>query len=221
MHISIIDDEKILVNKVMKKLWGNGYATSAYYSYEDFMRRGNADSQLYIVDLSLGDGSGFDIIRWLRENRNSHVPIIMVSGHGDSQNIIYGLELGADDYLIKPLVPEELMARIKAMLRRPNNFVSSTIITYKNLVFDIDTKMVKIGDIGVHLAKKESLILELFLTNQGKILTREQLVTSVWGGGQADDITDNTINATISKVRKKLSGNFTPKTIYNHGYVLD
>ncbi len=185
------------------------------------MRRGNADSQLYIVDLSLGDGSGFDIIRWLRENRNSHVPIIMVSGHGDSQNIIYGLELGADDYLIKPLVPEELMARIKAMLRRPNNFVSSTIITYKNLVFDIDTKMVKIGDIGVHLAKKESLILELFLTNQGKILTREQLVTSVWGGGQADDITDNTINATISKVRKKLSGNFTPKTIYNHGYVLD
>ena len=89
MHISIIDDEKLLVNRVLKKLKSHGYAASAFYGYEDFMLNGDAHSQLYIIDLSLGDGSGFDIIRWLRENNGSQVPIIIVSGYNDSQNIIY------------------------------------------------------------------------------------------------------------------------------------
>ena len=142
MHISVIDDEKILANKVLKKLQGSGYAASAFYGYEDFMRHGDADSQLYIIDISLGDGTGFDIVRWLRQNKQSTVPIIMISGYGDSQNIIYGLDLGADDYLTKPLVPDELIARVKAILRRPSIINAGEIIRYKNISFHTHTREV-------------------------------------------------------------------------------
>jgi DNA-binding response OmpR family regulator len=89
MHISIIDDEKILADKILKKLQNNGYAASAFYGYQDFMHHGDATSGLYIIDISLSDGTGFDIIRWLRKNKESRAPIIVISGYGDSQNIVY------------------------------------------------------------------------------------------------------------------------------------
>lgn len=89
MHISIIDDEKILANKILKKLQNNGYAASAFHGYEDFMHHGDASSGLYIIDISLSDGTGFDIIRWLRKNKESRVPIIVISGYADTQNIVY------------------------------------------------------------------------------------------------------------------------------------
>jgi len=180
MHISIIDDEKLLVSKIIKKLESNGYVASAYYGYEDFMRNGNAESQLYIVDVSLGDGSGFDIIKWLRKNNQSQVPIIMVSGYGDSENIIYGLDIGADDYIIKPLIPEELIARIKAMFRRPNNFVESKEIQCGDIIFDQLTKKARIGEHEVYLTKTESLLFETFLMNRGSIISREKMITQAW-----------------------------------------
>jgi len=126
MHISIIDDEKLLTHKISKKLEGSGYATSSFYGYEDFMRHGDIRSQLYIVDISLRDGSGFDIIKWLR-NGKSRAPIIIISGYGDTSRITYGLDLGADDYLVKPVQPDELVARIRAILRRPNTLSSERI----------------------------------------------------------------------------------------------
>ena len=93
MHISIIDDEKLLANKILKKLRGSGYAADAFYGYQDFITNGDSGSGLYIVDVSLGDGSGFDVIRWLRNNRNCKSPIIIISGFGDSENIVYGLDI--------------------------------------------------------------------------------------------------------------------------------
>ncbi|MDD5377259.1 MAG: response regulator transcription factor [Candidatus Gracilibacteria bacterium] len=221
MHISIIDDEKILANKILKKLQNSGYAASAFHGYEDFMQHGDASSELYIIDLSLGDGTGFDIIRWLRKNKDSCVPIIIISGYGDSQNIIYGLELGADDYLTKPLVPDELIARVKAILRRPHGLMNEGIMRYRNISFNTATKETRVGNDIIYLTKNESLIVETFLSNQKKILTRERLISNVWGGHHLSDVSDNTINVTLSNIRKKLGGDFVPKTIYNQGYILE
>lgn len=221
MHISIIEDEKILANKVMKKLQNNGYAANAFYGFEDFMRHGDAHSQLYIIDISLGDGSGFDIVHWLRKSQKSEAPIMIISGYGDSQNKIYGLDIGADDYLVKPLIPEELLARIKAVLRRPQGLVAEQYIKYKNLSFDVHTKEVKVNKKLVYLTKNEILVLEFFLTHKGKVITRENLIDHVWGGCSFPKVSDNTINVTLSNIRKKLGLNFVLKTIYNHGYALE
>ncbi|EKD30325.1 MAG: DNA-binding response regulator VanRB [uncultured bacterium (gcode 4)] len=221
MHISIIDDEKILANKILKKIQNSGYAASAFHGYQDFMRHGDASSELYIIDISLWDGTGFDIIRWLRKNQHSRVPIIIISGYGDTQNVIYWLELGADDYLTKPFIPDVLIARIKAILRRPRELVNNPVVRYKDVTFNTVTKETKIGSNSVYLTKNESLIVETFLSNQKKIVTRERLISNVWGWHHLSDVSDNTINVTLSNIRKKLSGNFMPKTVYNQGYILE
>lgn len=215
MHISIIDDEKILVNKLLKKIQSNGYAASAFNGYEHFMKHGDSTSELYIIDLSLGDGTGFDIIRWLRKDKHSRVPIIIISGYGDSQNIVHGLGIGADDYITKPFVPEELIARIKAVLRRPQNTLIEPVLSYKTITFDTGTMETKISEKTVYLSRNESLMVEAFLSNQNKILTREQIIAHVWGGHHLSDVSDNTINVTLSNIRKKLAGSFVPRTVYN------
>ncbi len=221
MHISIIDDEKILSSKILKKIENNGYSASAFCGYQDFMKNANANSDLYIIDLSLGDGSGFDIIDWLRKEKHSLAPIIIMSGYADSQNVIYGLDIGADDYITKPFVPDELIARIKAILRRPRTTMIAPVVKYKNIAFNTATREAKIGNKPVYLTRNETLVVEMFLVNQKKIISRERLISSVWGWTGLGDVSDNTINVTISNIRKKLEGSFIPKTIYNQGYILE
>ncbi|NRH21262.1 response regulator transcription factor [Candidatus Gracilibacteria bacterium] len=221
MHITIVDDEKVLGSKIKKKLENEGYAVSAFYSYEEFMAQGDANSQLYIVDISLGDGSGFDIITWLRGKVDCKAPIMIMSGYGDSEKIIYGLNIGADDYLTKPFVPDELTARVKALLRRPVNMTSQKLLTYKNITFDPSSKEVMVGNAKLHLGHKEKMILEFFMINQEQIISREKLITYIWGGNYIGDVTDNTINVTLSKLRKKVGPQLNLRTMYNHGYILD
>jgi DNA-binding response OmpR family regulator len=108
------------------------------------MRIGDAKSHLYIIDVSLGDGSGFDIITWLRESAQSKSPILIISGYGNSEKVVYGLNIGADDYMVKPLIPEELMARIKALLRRPIVLSSNAVLNYKDISYDSSRKETRV-----------------------------------------------------------------------------
>ena len=221
MHISIIEDERILATKIGKKLKQNGYSISLFGGYKEFMLHGDTESQLYIVDISLQDGSGFDIVNHLRKEQHSHVPIIIISGFGDSNNIIYGLDIGADDYLTKPFIPDELLARVKAVLRRPDVTVDvNTIIQYRDLVYDVQSKILRLHDEIIPLSRTEGRIVEYFLLHRGKVVTRAKLIADVWGTTESMDVTDNTINVTLSKIRKKLPGNFKLRTVYNQGYML-
>lgn len=99
--------------------------------------------------------------------------------------------------------------------------MSEPIMRYKNILFNTTTKETKIENKPVYLTKNESLIVETFLSNQKKIVTREILISNVWGGHHLSDVSDNTINVTLSNIRKKLLGNFMPKTVYNQGYILE
>ncbi len=221
MHISIVDDEVMLANRMQKKLENEGFAVSVFNSYKEFMRGGDGTSHLYIVDISLWDGSGFDIIEWLRIRAESKSPILIISGYGDSEKIIYGLTLGADDYMVKPLHPDELIARVKSLLRRGVELKMNTPIEYKSISYNPERKETHVGGTKVHLTHKESMILEIFIRNPGRVINREDIINTAWWWNQLADVTDNTINVTLSKLRKKIGSDLELKTIYNEWYLLD
>ncbi len=223
MHISIIDDEKVLTNKISKKLKLNWYSVSEYYSYKDFLQNWNYTdiSDLFILDLSLWDGSGFDIIKHIRNNKKLNTPIIIISWFWDSQNVIFWLDLWADDYLTKPFLPEELLARVRAVLRRPKKVNVENKAKYKNITIDNTTKEVFLDDEKVSLTKKEVLLLDLFINNIWVLIEKEKLVNYIWWVKSSLDVSDNTINVTISTLRKKLWWNFLLKTKHNLGYILE
>lgn len=219
MHISIIDDEKILTKNVAKKLKNNGYSVSPFTSYKEFIQKWDHHSDLYIIDISLWDGNGFDIIENLRKHK-CIAPIMIISWYEDSDNIIYGLNIGADDYLTKPFIPDELLARVHALLRRPRMIRTVEILSYKNIHLNVFEGSVEVDGEIISLSKKEFLILELFLRAPGKIIERSELIRKVWWSYQELEVSDNTINVTLSRIRKKFGENFLLETVYNHGFVL-
>ena len=180
------------------------------------------DSDLYIIDLWLWDGSGFDIIKWLRNDKKSTSPIIITSAYADCEKKIYGLDVWADDYMTKPFVPEELLARVKAQIRRNNNIIEkSNILTYENITFDKENHIVKVGAKVIQFTKKELQLLHFFLTHIWKLIPKNKIIYSVWNSSDFSSVSDNTINVTISKIRKKLGKRFKLRTKVNEGYILE
>lgn len=221
MHISIIDDEKILSEKIAKKVRNYGFSASAFFWYEDFMKHGDAKSQLYIVDISLRDGSGFDIVNWLRDTQKSMAPIIIISGYGDLENKIHGLDSGADDYLIKPFLPEELISRIKAIMRRPRDMIYEKTLNFKDICFDVSKRKMSVGGYQVHLTRTEQLILEVLLKNIGEIVSRETIIAYVWWSHKYEDVSDNNLSVHVRNIKRKLWEKYAIRTEYNYGYILE
>lgn len=223
MHITIIDDEVLLSEKIKKKLENEHYSVSVFHSYSEFLREGSVTSGLYLIDLSLGDGSGFDIIKWLRNDQWVTAPIMMISGYWDSANIVYGLGIGADDYLTKPFAPEVLLAHILALLRRTNGASSGRgrIITYHDIVFDLESSDVSYQGNSIILTKQEMTCLLFFLTHIGEVIKRDVLIAHVWGSKYLINVTDNTLNVTLSRLRKKFDGAFPVQSIYGEGFFLE
>lgn len=144
MKICIIEDEVLLAERIQQKLERNGYNVSLYNSCTDFMNSHSIDADLYIIDIALGDGSGFDIITWLRETKKSIAPVMITSGYNDTERKVYGLDIGADDYLPKPFSPRELLARIRALTRRNSEATKTSIIEYKDITLNLDNKKVSV-----------------------------------------------------------------------------
>ncbi|MDD2871094.1 MAG: response regulator transcription factor [Candidatus Gracilibacteria bacterium] len=220
MYITIIEDEKVLSNNISKKLLKNGFNTKIINSYNDFINQSSIESDLYVIDISLRDGNGFDIIKYLREDKDINSPIIITSGYTDAERKIYGLDLGADDYLAKPFTAEELIARIRALLRRSYKVSGNSKASYNGFIYDIKNKKIKKDGIEIDLTPAELKLAEFLLFNVGKLISKEQLINSVWGEYDLTKITDNNINVTVSKLRKKLGDDFKLKTLVNKGYIL-
>lgn len=222
MNISIIDDEKILADKTCKKLEKHWYSVNVFHSCRDFFQWYLIDSDLYIIDLGLWDGTWFDIIKWLRNEKKSTSPIIITSAYADSEKKIYGLDIGADDYMTKPFIPEELLARVKAQLRRNNDSIdNSDILSYENILFDSVNQIVKVGSKEVLLTKKELQFVHFFLTHPWKLIPKNKIIYSVWNSSDFSSVSDNTINVTVSKIRKKLGKRFKLRTKVNEWYILE
>lgn len=222
MHISLIDDEIILTQKIQKKLKKEGYIVTVYTGYHDFISRWSPLSDLYLIDLSLSDGSGFEVIHYLRKKKKVTAPILIVSGQTDSSNIIYGLEIGADDYITKPFLPEVLIARIHAVIRRSKaTQKEKKIIFYKNISFDLLKYEVSLSGEIIDLTRQEKIMLEMFFMNLNRVVSRDSLIERVWSWVSLLDVKDNSINVTLSRIKKKLWNSFQPTTLYNEGYMLE
>lgn len=220
MRVTIVDDEKILAGNIAKKLEKHGFVVDVFHGYEPFVRGCACDSQLFVVDVSLGDGSGFDVIKWLREIRKCDSPIILISGYGDSQNVIYGLEIGADDYLTKPFQPDELVARIKAVMRRSSGKGDKDHwYAFGKLSCCPASASAYLDGKPLPLTKNERLMLEVLIERPNWTVPREELVSRVWGSGSF--ITENAVHVTLSSVRKKIGPSFRIRTIYSQGFVLE
>lgn len=222
MHIIIIEDDKVFASNIAKKLEKNLYTTSIFNNAISFYQdKSDYEPDLYIVDLNLGKESWFDIIKYLRDEVKSYTPIIIMSGYNDTEKKVYWLDLWADDYVSKPLSPDELLARIRSVIRRNQKVVNNATVIYWNLTFDLNTKKAYVLNEELRLPKKENQILELFLQNKWKLVSKSDLIKTIWWPYQLLGVSDNTINATLSKLRKKLWWTFKLKTRVNEWYVLE
>lgn len=217
--ILIIDDDEKLLGLLSEYLNKFGYKVITALDPEEGMKELNRKKpDLVILDVMLPNKTGFDVCKDIR--KESSIPIIMLTARGDVTDRIVGLELGADDYLPKPFEPRELVARIQSIFRRISSLKTSQEIKFDNLIIDIDKHLVLIDGLHIELTTMEFEILELFIRNQGKVLTRDRLMEMLKGTDW--ETYDRSVDVLISRLRQKL--NDDPKhpkfikTMWGSGY---
>ena len=207
--ILVVDDEKDIVELLQYNLEKEGYKISAVFSGEQCLENVKTElPDLILLDLMLPEIDGLDVCKFLKNNpQTSHIPIIMLTAKGEETDIVLGLELGADDYITKPFKVRELLARIKAVLRRTKNNISpiskeKDIIKFKDLVIDSTKHQVTLKDQPLNLTSTEFKLLKFLASHPGKVFTREQLLNQVW----AEDsfIVDRAVDVHIRRLRQKL-----------------
>ncbi len=220
--ILIIDDEQRIIDLARMYLEQDGYtvksATDGAIGYKQIVE---SEPSLVVLDLMLPGMDGLEICRKVRGQ--SDVPIIMLTARSDDIDKIVGLELGADDYLTKPFNPRELLARVKAILRRSDRKAaqaSTEAVTIGNLTIDPDRRVVEIGTQAVDLRMKEFDLLLVLARNMGRVFSRERLLEVVWGYDFAGET--RTVDVHIAHLRHKLEG-MTPsiETVWGVGYKLE
>ncbi|MFC2738125.1 MAG: response regulator transcription factor [Leptotrichia wadei] len=220
MRLLVVEDEKKLNDLVTKKLEKEYYGVDSCFDGEEAVRYvEGTEYDAIILDIMLPKLDGFEVIKRIRAKKNK-VPILLLTARDNIDDKVKGLDYGADDYLVKPFIFEELMARIRVLLRR-NSGNADNIITIANLKVDLDAKTVFRDDVLIKLSGREYSILEYLIRNKGKILPRERIEDHIWNyeyeGGT------NVIDVYIRYLRKKIDDGYTPKlihTVRGLGYVL-
>ena len=203
--ILIIEDEKPISDIVKFNLEREGYdIITAFDGLEGYQKGIQENVDLILLDIMLPSMNGFDVCRHIREK--SSVPIIMVTAKEEEVDKILGLELGADDYITKPFSLRELIARVKANIRRTsmpnNNSTDSDLIQHKNLVIDTGKYSVTKNDTVLELTVREYELLKFLAIQPNQVFSREQLLKQVWGYEYYGDI--RTVDVTIRRLREKL-----------------
>ena len=217
--VLIADDNKQIVSILSEYCKKNNFTVSTVFDGEAALKEIEENE----LDVMMPKKDGFDICREVRTFSN--VPIIMITARGEDYEKIMGLEIGADDYIVKPFSPGEIIARINAILRRitPKNDESAKIFIYDNLEIDLNNFTVKINDEIISLTKKEIEILWTLATNQNKVFTRENLLDLIWGFDYFGE--SRTVDTHIKRLRAKLDNykheKWNIKTIWGVGYKFD
>jgi len=221
--ILIIDDDEELCELVTEYLTVEGFETSAVHDGKSGLTKAlEGDFDLAILDVMLPKMNGFDVLRQLRED--SQIPVLMLTARGDDMERIVGLEIGADDYLPKPFNPRELVARLRAILRRVNPDAgsgSNEIINVEDVSLSMTLRSVEVGGVPVSVTSIEFALLAELMRNAGKVSKKEVLSESVLERSLSPY--DRSLDMHISNVRKKLGpredGTERIKTIRSVGYI--
>lgn len=219
-HILIAEDETRIASFVEKGLRSHGYTTSIIsdgLEVPDLVHAGNFD--LLILDLGLPGKDGLRVLEELR-GQGENLPIIILTARDDIHDKVTGLEGGADDYVTKPFRFEELLARVRVRLRTSTNSVAQVETTLQagNVVLDLRTRRVRVGDRLVDLPAREFAMAEMFFQHPGQVLSREQLLDRVWGYDY--DPGSNVVDVYVGYLRKKL-GSHLIETVRGIGYRLN
>lgn len=220
MKILIIEDEKALRESIQKYLEYQGYVCETaedFIAAKEKIRQFNYDC--IVIDIGLPYGSGLDVIKELK-NLESKAGIIVVSAKNSLEDKLTGLELGSDDYITKPFHLSELNARISAVLRRLS-FDGNKIISFNEIKLDSDAQRITVHDKAVELTEKEYLLLEYFIVNRHRLLTKYAIASHVWGDEYESVSNYDFIYTHIRNLRRKLldsgAGDYI-KTAYRSGY---
>lgn len=200
----VVDDEDTICEVIKLNLELEGFTVDTANSAEEVLTKKLTDYRLFILDVMMGEMSGFELASHIRQNPGTkNIPIIICTAKDREEDLVEGFNRGIDDYIRKPFSMRELVLRVKSVLRRteatPGN---SDMVSCGDLVLNIERKQCHIADEEVALTKKEFEILRLLLSNRGKIFSREEILDSVW----EDDVLviDRTIDVNINRLRKKI-----------------
>ena len=202
--ILVVDDEDTICEVIKLNLELEGFTVDTANSAEEVLTKELTDYRLFILDVMMGEMSGFELASHIRQNQGTkNIPIIICTAKDREEDLVEGFNRGIDDYIRKPFSMRELVLRVKSVLRRTETTPGNdNTISYGDLVLNIERKQCHISGEEVALTKKEFEILRLLLSNHGKIFSREEILDIVW----EDDVLviDRTIDVNINRLRKKI-----------------
>ncbi|MEA4848967.1 MAG: VanR-ABDEGLN family response regulator transcription factor [Clostridiaceae bacterium] len=229
VNILVVDDEQSIANLIEVYLKNEGFTIYKFYNGQDALRCVESEQlELAILDVMLPDIDGFTLCRKIRENHN--FPVIMLTAKEEEIDKITGLTLGADDYITKPFRPLELVARVKAQLRRFTKYNSAEpnqeehLIAFSGLVLDIDTHECTLNEKKLSLTPTEFSILWVLCSNRGRVISSEELFHEVWGDKYFTN-SNNTVMVHIRHLREKMHDSAEHpkyiKTVWGVGYKIE
>jgi len=233
-RILVVDDEADICEILQFNLETEGYEVETAHSAEEALEllRGKDSAtafHLILLDVMMGDMSGFEMAKKLREDKKwKNIPIIFITALAEESDMVKGLNIGGDDYISKPLSIKNVIARTKAVLRRYNpedesedmESTETSVISYKTLIIDLERKMVSVDGKDVQLTHIEYELLKLLMENSPRVFSREQILDRVW---RKDTIVlDRTVDVNITRLRKKI-GEYGKciKTKFGFGYTFE
>lgn len=218
--ILVVDDEEDLCEILQYNLEQAGYLVDVAYSAEEALKEDLSRYRLFLLDVMMGEISGFKLGVMIKSNEQTkNIPIIYLTAKDTETDKLRGFDIGADDYISKPFSINEVLARVKAVIKRTSFAINSenvvdeqtiaerdgddeSSVSFETLVLNMSNKTVTIDSNEINLTKKEFEILALFLKKKDTVFTREQLIEAIWNGDT--DMSDRTIDVNITRLRKKI-----------------
>lgn len=201
--VAVVEDEEDMLRLLGSLLLRHGFEVKLFSNASDFLsylRKEEPDA--LVLDLMLPDADGFELCSLLRAERGYRMPILMLTARGEEQDRVRGLEIGADDYLPKPFSGKELIARLRALLRRAKPEKASGELRVGEMSIDPEAFEVRVGEERVELTPTEFRILLLLASRKGKVFSRQEILDSLWGYDKV--VVDRTVDVHIKNLREKL-----------------
>jgi two-component system, OmpR family, response regulator QseB len=217
MHILLVEDDELLGDGIRVGLGQYGYTVTWLKDGQTAMQSLKVEKfDLIVLDLGLPRVSGIAVLKFLR-SKNINTPVLILTACDAIEDRIAGLDAGADDYMTKPFDLDELCARIRALLRRAHGRAES-ILTYGDLSIDPASHIIFYKDELMNISRREFVLLQKFIENQGKVITRNQLTQTLYGWG--DEIDSNALEVHIHNIRKKFGADLI-RTVRGVGYMME